>query len=288
MKAIWAYKYLASKRSSIMRWYLFVASAYSWKRFAPQFKRVLYLDKDTRNILSRLGDALDLWDELVDIEFNDLLLKTGNSYWCNAQNFAQTLQTEPFWLLDSDVVLKCPLSSWFDPKCWYAQLHIDRLSPKYGCYRDTDVDFYYDTYKRRPGLQLLNDPTEMVDGGCIYYADPRVGVLTGYALLGMQSDICSHIHPGYDGDGEDLENYSRNVGSLVEEAVYPVIFQMLGIRPVDLGEKGYVEGCIEQYFDKDRPFDEYRKTREQIDKYLGCFIEKRYKIDVLRQDGDKQ
>ena len=287
MKAVWSYKKIDDFREQTMRWYLMIASVYSWRKFAPQFTRVLYLDAYTRKMLSAMdNNVLSLWDEIIELDFNTLLTRAGNKYWCGNKGYALVNQTEPFWFLDADVVLHKPIDSWFDSKNYYGWTNISLYR---GSFKGAGMEEAFRTrdevYRLEPGLRQLNCLNRGVNGGCIFYADPKVGVLTGYLLLGIQSKFFTDTEYNIKDKFESLDEFYYHTGDLCEEGVYPAVFDLLGIEVQNLCDSTYRD-CFVHYFDKKKDFANYTETRKKLNSILECNIELSYMQPILSNNQE--
>lgn len=273
IRAVWAYQNLPEHHDREYRWFLFIASVLSFKKFAPALERVVYLDKASKKKLEQYK-ALDLFDVVEDIEFREILPKMGNTYWAAPQNYVQTLQTVPFFILDSDIVLQGPIDEWFSPDEYYVYDHVNRLDTYNTAYREGDKEWYSKVSLEKPGLGLIATPGDMIDGGFVYYPDPKIGAMLGYMLLGIQSDMTSNFNR--EKFGED--KYWWNIGTIAEEACYNSFLRLAAkTRINNMWEEPY-SLLVVQYFDKNRPIDEYAETVKHIQEVLGYDIRSKHNI----------
>ena len=264
MKAIWSYKYVNSDLfNHKYRWLLGLASVLSWRKFAPQVTREIYVDKQVKEVLANLGIE-QYWHCIHVQDFNN-----NDTFWANPKAYAQSQQgTEPFWILDFDTCLYCPLSRWFDPQKYYALLHLNRLDRRYGMYiKGEDERFYNNLYSILPSLKALVDPTDMINGGMVYYANPAIGAMMGYALRGIQLEFNNVLEKGLEQFEVSQDCVWANHGPVVEEGALASMFRTLNIKLEDLSpfQQG---GLLEHIWDKHGTLEDNKEKIQFLENLL--------------------
>lgn len=267
MRVVWSYKDLGINFDKPFRWWLMVASAYSFKLFAPNFTRVFYVNQSIKDYLDSIVIDLSLlWDEVNVVDFDSILEKQGNSYWCNPKSYVSTIQSEPFAVVDCDIILTRPILDWLDPTKNYIHFTGNMLNKCDLCTEGPSTafaDIYALISKAEPGYRLLAEPSKGVNGGFVYYADPAIGALVGFLMLSIQSRILTQIDKFKSKLYPDLEElWGWIPGTILEEGLYRGIFDKINV-PLENAKQG--EDYIHQFSKNGLSFDEH-----EIDLYTIC------------------
>lgn len=171
-----------------LRKILLAASITSWITYAPNYKRVLYVDQHSYGIIKDWG-WIALWHEVHVVDFERKL--KGITFYASSKPFTWTLQSEPFWSVDLDCYLKRPIDpTWFDPTEWYgetwqAPVTWEPVMLENGVLAETGADQWYTKYyPRAKGTYIEKlDRMKAVNAGMVFCPNADQANLIGLATL---------------------------------------------------------------------------------------------------------
>lgn len=177
-----------------LRRILLAASVTSWIIYAPNYRRVLYVDKPSYNILKEWR-WIGLWHEVHQVNFQDKL--KGITFYASSKPFTWTLQSEPFWSVDLDCYLKQPIDpDWFDSREWYGETYKTPLvwNPKEiapGVLAETKASEWYNQYySRAKGTYIEKlDRMQAVNAGMVFCPNADQANLIGLATLELMRQM---------------------------------------------------------------------------------------------------
>lgn len=171
-----------------LRKILLAASITSWITYAPNYRRVLYVDIPSYDVLRGWG-WLELWQEVHVVNFQEKL--KGITFYASSKPFTWTLQSEPFWSVDLDCYLKGPINpSWFDPAEWYgetwqAPVTWTPVTLENGVVAETGAEQWYTKYYPRARGTYIEklDRMQAVNAGMVFCPNADQANLIGLATL---------------------------------------------------------------------------------------------------------
>lgn len=201
MRVVWAYTdWTKEGNFDIKRYpldeYALVESALSWMYYAPEYERVFYADQIVYDYF-KSNNYLNLWDrvEIVDFE-KELRDIQGVDFFAYPKIWAMTRQKEPFWICDTDVALfRRPEELVQDCTKIHGNLYQLQDEGLFGyCREQFDKKGIgcegFEPYKLTKELHYLRQSgvgtfigSVGINGGTIFYPDPDVAKVIGYALF---------------------------------------------------------------------------------------------------------
>lgn len=222
MRVVYAYRSFTNRCDLIDNpWeaFLFRASLISWMKYAPRVERVIYCDLKVQKFLTTHGYA-DYLDRIILVNFEKELDKRypdSEPFFAYPKIWAISQQTKPFFVCDTDGILRCNISDWFEENQYYAVYY-----PKENQNRTPDYTPFKALCKlaqicvSSPLLQSFCDYTNTINAGLLYFPDPRVAQLVGYTILTAGTDI-------YRG----LEQVRKDIGNVGDDFVWTLYEESL-------------------------------------------------------------
>lgn len=196
MKVVWSYcnwrgiPGTSDIEKSSFQFTCLKASVQSWKQYYPEFIRALYVDQVLYDFLENQR-VLSFWDEIHIVDFQvEIVQKYRTRFFAYPKMWAFTQQSEPFFICDTDVILRKEADfSWFDPKQYYGVFYnfVHDTNP-------TSLDLIkLESFKFLiPELKRVCNWTKSVNGCLFFFPDPKVAKKVGETMLqiGTALDQC--------------------------------------------------------------------------------------------------
>lgn len=264
-RVVWAYADWTGKgehdlAKSTWQLYLLIAGVLSWMKFAPTYWRVIYVDKSIYEFLKE-KNLLELYNEVQVVDFKKEIVGRFNvNFFAFPKMWAYTKQESPFFICDTDVVLQRPLDEWFDDTKYWGWLYNHTNNLPLGT-SEREREFtrkewieFQNTCTRTPGLRNLCDFTNCVNGGLIYFPDPKKAQILGYTMMSLAQEIVP----------------THGDWVLYEEALIPTILKNIGVEMTPQPMKARIEECGMG------KLEEYPKVENMIKGILGFDLKEWY------------
>lgn len=168
------------------------ASVISWIKYAPTSFRVIYVDLSVYGFLK----DRELFNYFDKVEIVDYVKEFDNKYkgigkfFAYPKIYAMIQQEEPFFLCDTDFVLRTNIRKWFtDDTQYYAYYYVDESTRTPDDATEEELITMSKIAHSSALLRSFCDYTRTINAGLVYYADPRVGQIVGHLMLEAGLDI---------------------------------------------------------------------------------------------------
>lgn len=238
MKVVWSYcnwkgvPGTSDIEKSSFQYTCLEASVQSWKLQHPSITRVLYVDQILFDFLKG-KQILQFWDEVHIVDFQKEIVERYNTrFFAYPKMWAFTQQSEPFFICDTDVVLKNNVGfSWFDPTRYYGVPYSFTHDSK-----PTGLDLIkLETFKDLvPELRAICNWEKSVNGCLFYFPDSDIANRVGEIMLqvGTALDACPIL------------TQFKHKWILYEEAIMRNIVEMLtGTEMLAIPNSWFKEYC---------------------------------------------
>lgn len=261
MRVVWAYRTYGERCDIITNpWetFIFKVSIMSWMKYAPQVKRVLYCDEKVHQFLTE-KNYLKYLDEIILVDFEEAIDRRYpkvESFFAYPKIWAMTQQIEPFFICDTDGVLRCNISEWFDEKEYYAVWYPREIMSRTPDYTpENALCKLSQICTSSPALQSFCDYTDTINAGLLYFPDVKVAQIVGHMILTLGTDIQeglekSRLSLGQEGDDFVWTLYEESLlNSLIttiskkeiQKVKYEQFEECSGIN----GTEGWMEPCVQ-------------------------------------------
>lgn len=249
MRVVYAYRSFPDRCDLISNpWetFLFKASLLSWIKYCPRAERVLYCDSTVRVFLeTKAEDIVHFLDRIIEVNFEEELDKRyprNHHFFAYPKMYAMCQQTEPFFICDTDGILRSNVSEWFDETKYYAVYYNSdwtNRTPDYSPKEALRKISYSCT--GRPALRSFCDYTNTINAGLLYFADPRVAQLVGHLILTLGTDIQDSFEEIYKKVPSPLGN--DFIWTLYEESLLGNLIKYITKQPIEVVREGQFEEC---------------------------------------------
>lgn len=267
MDVVWAYADWSERgcfdlRNYSFQLYVTVASVFSWMKYAPQFRRVIYVDESTHNLLCE-KNLIHLWDKVEIVDFRkEIHKKYCVHFYAYPKMYAYTQQTEPFFICDTDVVLFEPIDNWFDPTKYWAVPYNASTYPNF--YKNISAIDYaksQEACKKSVGLSSFCNYNNSVNGCMLFFPDPKVGQLVGRLTMNLGSEL-------------NEEDVNGATWLIYEEALLKNLIEFISHeKSQTIPEKCFREYCLE-----DLDVDQCSVEIKEIEERLGFSLDSIYNV----------
>lgn len=269
MKVVWAYRNYTGYRmdsgralceleAEPLELAALEASVISWIKFAPSVIRVFYADQSVFKILESYN-LLRYFDEVKIVDFDQDLDGKYNRlgmFFAYPKIYAMTQQEEPFFLCDTDCVLRENLRNWFtDPTQYYAYYYMDGSTRTPDDATEEELAELSKVAHSSALLRSFCDYSRTINAGLVYYADPKVGQIIGHLILEAGLDIQRTI------DRDKPESW-RLFWTLYEESLLHNLIEFVGRSKVQEIPLKCFEEFSEGY--RDRMHNDSQKVLKDI------------------------
>lgn len=207
------------------------ASALSWIKFAPRIQRIFYADEPVYDILKK-NNLLQLYNRVVVVDYAKSLdgkyTRLGK-FFAYPKMYAMTQQEEPFFICDTDCVLRDRISLWLkDWTKYYAYYYVENSTRTPSDATEVELSQLASISQRTPLLRSFCDYTRTVNAGLMFFADPKVGQCLGHLLLEAGLDIQEGID-----NRSNKEPGVRLLWTLYEESFIHNLVEFLAKQPIE-------------------------------------------------------
>lgn len=195
MRVVYAYRSFSNRCDLIDNpWeaFLFKVSLISWMKYAPTVERVFYCDRTVYDFIDK-NRILDLLDTVHVVDFKSELNRRyplAHQFFAYPKLWAMCQQTEPFFICDTDGILRQNISNWFDSEKIYAVYYPAECSSRTPDYTpELALQKLNNCCTGSPTLRSFCDYTNTINAGLLYFPDARIGQIVGHMVLTLGTDI---------------------------------------------------------------------------------------------------
>lgn len=254
MKAIWAYRDWSNEtmdsgragcdlKDYPLETISFIASLFSFIRFAPTFKRIIYCDQSVSRFLDRTGIS-KLLDEKYVVSFKkkiDIPYPTLGKFFAYPKIWAYSQLDEPGFIVDTDLILKEPVTQWLDLEKYYMYYYYDKTANRIPESASIDeIGALTQGSKCSPSFRSFADYSNTCNAGLIYFADSRTANVVGHTLLSMGIELQEFL------DAKYFESLNKGLcWTLYEESPMKNLIEFVTKQEVqEIPKDAYVEMSI--------------------------------------------
>lgn len=168
------------------------AALASWIAFAPDYTRVIYLDKSVKDYLEKIR-VLKYYDEVYEVDFQKEIddVYPSINFFAAPKLWVIGQQKEPFIIADTEMVLRTELDRWRQEGTYYSMSYPDTEPISFSNWSSESKNIFFQIRTiADPWYRKFLNPSDMINAGFITWPDPVVAKKVSETALFICDNVC--------------------------------------------------------------------------------------------------